>query len=66
MATDEMFDSVLRSAGDFAGVFEFDGDVGYFYLYDTTQPEKHKILGAIRMFSGEAPDFKEEIGRAHV
>ena len=60
MATDEMFDSVLRSAGDFAGVFEFDGDVGYFYLYDTTQPEKNKILGAIRMFSGEAPDFKED------
>lgn len=59
MATDEMFDSVLRSTGDFAGVFEFDGDVGYFYLYGTTQPERYKILGAIRIFSG-VPDFKED------
>lgn len=60
MATDEMFESILRSAGDFAGVFEFDGDAAYFYLYDITQPEKHKILGAVRIFSGRALGFKED------
>lgn len=59
MHTDEMFNSALRSVGDFAGVFEFDGDVAYFYLYDTTQPEQHKVLGAIHVLSG-TPDFKED------
>ena len=59
MPTDEMFDSALRSVGDFAGVFEFDGDVAYFYLYDTTKAEKEKVLGAIRVFTG-APDFEAD------
>lgn len=59
MDTEEMFDSVLRSVGDFAGVFEFDGDVAYFYLYDATQPEKQKVLAAIHMLSG-TPDFNED------
>lgn len=59
MPTDEIFESALRSAGDLAGVFEFDGDVAYFYLYDTTRPEEQKILGAIRVFTGKA-DFKED------
>jgi len=59
MPTDEMFDSQLRSIGDLAGVFEFDGDVAYFYLYNTTQPEKKKVLGTIRVLAG-TPDFEEE------
>jgi len=59
MPTDEMFDSQLRSGGDFAGVFEFDGDVAYFYLYDTTKPENEKVLGAIRVLTG-TPDFEED------
>ncbi len=59
MATDEMFNSALRSVGDMAGVFEFDGDVAYFYLYDTTQPDEQKILGAIRVLTG-TPDFEED------
>lgn len=59
MSTDEMFDSQLRSIGDFAGVFEFDGDVAYFYLYDTTKAEKEKVLGAIHVLTG-TPDFEEK------
>ena len=59
MPKDEMFDSQLRSIGDFAGVFEFDGEVAYFYLYDTTKAEKEKTLGAIRVLTG-TPDFEEE------
>lgn len=31
MATGELFESSVRSAGDLAGFFEHDGDVGYFY-----------------------------------
>lgn len=59
MPTDEIFDSTLRSVGDFAGVFEFDGDVAYFYLYDTTKAAKEKVLGAIRVLTG-TPDFEKD------
>jgi hypothetical protein len=58
MSTYEMFHSQLRSSADLAGVFESDGEVAYFYLYNTTHPEGHKVLGAIRVLSGN-PDFKE-------
>lgn len=58
MATDDIFESALRGAGDFAGVFEFDGEVAYFYLYDTTLPENQRVVKAIRVFAG-TPDFKE-------
>jgi hypothetical protein len=56
MATDELFDSCLRSAGDLAGIFEYDGNTGYFYLYAIDGEETHKVLDSIHIFSGE-PDF---------
>jgi hypothetical protein len=59
MASDEMFDSQLRSAGDLAGVFEFDGDAAYFYLYEMAERQGQKILSAIRIVVG-TPDFKQE------
>lgn len=31
MTNEEMFDSSTRSKGDLAGVFEYDGETGYFY-----------------------------------
>ncbi|WP_286203065.1 hypothetical protein [Rhizobium lusitanum] len=34
---DQLFESAVRSSGDLAGVFEFDGDVGYFYLCATEE-----------------------------
>lgn len=58
MSAEEMFDSSVRSTGDLAGVFEFDGDVAYFYLYNNEAAEKHKIIGAIRILAG-TPDFEE-------
>jgi hypothetical protein len=58
MATGEMFDSNVRSSGDLAGVFEYDGDTGYFYLYETGGGEAHRILDSIHVVSGE-PDFGE-------
>ena len=56
MKTNEMWDSAIRSAGDLAGVFEYDGDVGYFYLYNETGQADQKIRGAIHIISG-TPNF---------
>jgi hypothetical protein len=47
--TDEMFDSSIRSAGDLAGVFEYDGETGYFYLYDSVGSSNQRVLGAKRI-----------------
>ena len=59
MGLDEMFGSSVRAAGDLAGVFEYDGETGYFYLYETEGGEGHKVLGSIHVLSGK-PDFSEE------
>ncbi|TCV78216.1 DUF2251 domain-containing protein [Sulfurirhabdus autotrophica] len=58
MATNEIFDSAVRSDGDLAGVFEYDGESGYFYLYKTEGGQGHKIIDSIHILSGE-PDFTE-------
>ncbi|WP_437294750.1 DUF2251 domain-containing protein [Sorangium sp. So ce426] len=55
---DEIFDSAVRPAGDLAGVFEYDGDTGYFYLYATGEGTGQKVLDAIHVLSG-MPDFGE-------
>jgi hypothetical protein len=44
---DEIFESAVRSGGDLAGVFEFDGEVGYFYLYKTEEKQGNKIVDSI-------------------
>jgi hypothetical protein len=49
---DAIFSSLLRSGGDFAGVFEYDGETGYFYLYRTNSPDGAKIVDAIPVVSG--------------
>jgi hypothetical protein len=53
----EMFCDATRSIGDLAGVFEYDGTTGYFYLYQLVP--SNKVLRAIHVLSGE-PDFTEE------
>jgi hypothetical protein len=55
---DEMFDSSVRSKGDLVGVFEYDGETAYFYLYETGRECGHKVVGAIRIMSGD-PDFEQ-------
>jgi hypothetical protein len=55
---DEIFESTARSSGDLAGVFEYDGETGYFYLYQTTGSEGQKVLDSIHILSAE-PDFTE-------
>ena len=59
MAESEMFDSAARSAGDLAGVFEYEDESGYFYLYETGGSEGQKVAGAIRIVTGQ-PDFESE------
>ena len=53
-----MFDSSVRSAGDLAGVFEYDGQTGYFYLHDFSREESQKVLAAIRVVV-TTPDFDQ-------
>jgi hypothetical protein len=53
---EDIFDSVSRTAGDFAGVFEFDGETAYFYLYNLNADDNAKVVNKIRVFVG-MPDF---------
>jgi hypothetical protein len=55
----EVFDSAVRSAGDLAGVYEYDGDTSYFYLYDTRSEDTRKVIAAIPVLAGPS-DFEEE------
>ena len=48
----DIFDSEVRSAGDLAGVFEYDGDTGYFYLYEVAGQAGQKVLSSIHVVSG--------------
>lgn len=54
----EIFDSSVRSKGDLAGVFEHDGDTGYFYLCRSNGNAVEAILDRIQILVGE-PDFGE-------
>jgi hypothetical protein len=56
MPPDEMFVSASRSAGDLSGVFEYDGETGYFYQYDQSRKGGQRVAGAIHIFSGN-PNF---------
>ena len=57
---DEIFDSSVRPAGDLAGVFEYDGETGYFYLYATGGQAGKKVLDSIHVLSAERElDFGE-------
>jgi hypothetical protein len=59
MDSNEIFDSAVRSAGDLAGVFEYDGETSYFYLYETEGAEGQRVIDSIHVQSG-SPDFGPE------
>ena len=59
MNNEDMFDSSVRTAGDKAGVFEYDGETAYFYLYDTRNENARKVTAAIPVLAG-ASDFEEK------
>lgn len=47
----ELFESAVRSQVDLGGVFEYEGDTAYFYLYDMRKINQ-PIVDAIHIFSG--------------
>ena len=53
----EVFESSVRSRGDLAGVFEYDGEEGYFFLFDLTKDKGKQGSGVISLNSA-TPDFK--------
>jgi len=59
MQTDLFINSV-RSTGDLAGVFEYDGETGYFYLYQTKGTSGTKIIDTIHIVSGVV-DFTRDV-----
>lgn len=54
----KFYANATRSANDLSGVFEFDDDVAYFYLYRNSAPDGERIGGAIHILSG-TPDFDQ-------
>lgn len=56
-----MFDSSIRSAGDLASVFEFDGDASYFYLYRVDADEGSKSINSIKIGVGTPPFLESEV-----
>ncbi len=50
----EIFESSVRSYGDLAGVFEFDGAEGYFFLFDLTKDKGKQCSGVISVNSADA------------
>ena len=56
---EEIFDSAVRSAGDRAGVFEYDGETGYFYLYECDAAMGRKVVDSLQVLTSE-PDFTQE------
>ena len=50
---EEIFTSLVRARGDLAGVFEYDGETGYFYLYRTESPDGTKVVDSLHVISGE-------------
>lgn len=56
--SEELFESAVRGKGDLAGVFEYDGETGYFYLYEVGRDDQHQIVDSIHVLSG-ATDLGE-------
>jgi uncharacterized protein len=73
MAADEIFESASRAAGDLAAVFEYDGETGYFYLYElqtgTGVVQMTKAINAMKELDvsssvrrDELEEFKSALG----
>ena len=59
MVKQEIFKSAMRSAGDIFGVFDYDGDTGYFYLHNSSLDQNRRVIAALRVLTGPA-DFADE------
>lgn len=55
--SEKVFEAADSPSGDFAGVFEYDGETGYFYLYAfAADGAKERVVDAIHVLTG-VPDF---------
>lgn len=61
MVADEIFESCARSGEDWAGVFEHDGETGYFYLYNMLAERGDQVVDAIHVVSGRSDLRGEDI-----
>jgi len=57
----EIFASSARSTGDLAGVFEYDGETGYFYLYRTKGAGGTKIIDTLNVISGPVDFARDDV-----
>ncbi|HZC95933.1 MAG TPA: DUF2251 domain-containing protein [Bradyrhizobium sp.] len=57
----EIFADLVRSSGDLAGVFEYDGEAGYFYLYRTKGTDGAKIIDALHVVSGQIDFTRNDV-----
>jgi hypothetical protein len=57
----EIFVSSARLTGDLAGVFEYDGETGHFYLYRTKGAGGTKIIGSLHIISGPLEIARDDI-----
>ena len=55
----DFFIDSIRSKGELAGVYEWDGDAAYFYLYGINKDAGKKILNSLHIYSGK-PIFNDE------
>ena len=57
----EILADLVRSTGDLAGVFEYDGKVGYFYLYRTKGTGGAKVIDALHIVSGHMDFTRNDV-----
>lgn len=57
----EYFESAVRLAGDYAGVFECDGETSYFYLYRVDANGGQKIVRALNVEMKESQLFDRKL-----
>jgi hypothetical protein len=57
----EILVSSIRSTGDLAGVFEYDGKTGYFYLYRTKDHGGTRIIDSLHIISGLVDFARDDI-----
>jgi len=57
----DLLESSTRTSGDYSGVFEYDGETSFFYLYGQNEEAEHKIVDSIHIFSGEADSIISDV-----
>jgi hypothetical protein len=54
----EMFVDCVSEEGEWVGVFEYDGETGYFYIYNLAFDVGSRVVESMLILTG-APDFAE-------